>query len=150
MINPKYIDRAVEVWIQMLENPKYDNLGPSRYTEPPESRARNELCSVMAEMLPRNNTPDVLLRFGEELRKILDKQPRDTCTLSVDYGPDLLLSEAAKAAGLDMQFPWKTVMWIRPEGIIVRYGYGAPRVYHYPTANGWFVSDKEIEPSKTA
>lgn len=51
--------------------------------------------------------------------------------LSVDYGPEGLLREAAQMAGVS-GFPWKTTMWVcwdaRPECcyVEVRPGYGRP------------------------
>lgn len=47
----------------------------------------------------------------------------------VDYHPDRELANAAIAAGIDTDltspFPWKTVMWVTPEKVSVRQGYGA-------------------------
>ena len=52
--------------------------------------------------------------------------------LHVDYGPDMLLSQAAEEAGLKMEFPWKTNMWLHNDCVAVRNGYAAPVQYHYP------------------
>lgn len=49
--------------------------------------------------------------------------------LSCDYGPCQLLQEAAHRAGIDPfcpPFPMKTVMWINPDSVRVKHGYGAP------------------------
>lgn len=45
-----------------------------------------------------------------------------------DYGADKLLRKAATASGIEANcppFPIKTNMWIRPEYVSVRHGYGA-------------------------
>jgi hypothetical protein len=48
-------------------------------------------------------------------------------TLSVDYGPDMELAEAADAAGIHYsRFPFKTCMWLRPDLVTAALGYGAP------------------------
>ena len=45
-------------------------------------------------------------------------------TLSVDYGPDQTLAEAAKVAGISTsRFPWKTTQWARAEYVTVSAGY---------------------------
>jgi hypothetical protein len=56
--------------------------------------------------------------------------------LGVDYGPDADLAKAAEAAGIDgsrHRFPIKTVMWINPGDVAVRYGYGADETPLYLT-----------------
>ena len=61
--------------------------------------------------------------------------------LSVDYHPDKTLSTAAKAAGLQMEFPWKTTMWLSAGSLSLSAGYGAGSVYHYPLNDGrWLVT----------
>jgi len=46
--------------------------------------------------------------------------------LSVDYTPCRALYDTAETAGIStLNFPWKTVMWIREKNIRVRYGYCA-------------------------
>ena len=47
-------------------------------------------------------------------------------TLAVDYGPDHLLGEAARASGIaGIHFPSKTCMWIREDHVTVSAGYRA-------------------------
>jgi hypothetical protein len=133
---------SVELWKQMLANPKYDNLGPNS-PEPPKSILANTMASAMASMIPANNTQEILDRFGEALKArlmnpIAGKEFYETC-LAVDYGPDQTLADVAKEVGLKMEFPWKTVMHLSEVNVSVRNGYGAPYVYHYPLGDDdWF------------
>lgn len=51
-----------------------------------------------------------------------------------EYGPERLLSCAAKHAGfkpIDLELPHKTIMWIHPGEVIVKEGRAAPRVHLY-------------------
>ncbi|GAA1281445.1 hypothetical protein [Saccharothrix xinjiangensis] len=52
-----------------------------------------------------------------------------------DWGPDPVLIDAARAAGLELgshDVPFKTVMWINPGEVAVRGGYGAARATVWP------------------
>lgn len=153
--NPRIVARAANLWIGLLSNPKYDNLGANS-PEPLGSVRVNRMASIMTSLLPKNNTQDVLQRFGKELEKILlapyewqsewngKKETHVSIfrELSVDYHPDVALSSAAKAAGLEMKFPWKTSMWIDEQWLSLSCGYGAPTVYHYPLTNGRWLTAK--------
>ena len=141
-------DRAVELWKRMLRNPKYDNLGNTGTTQ---ERRTSEMASLMAMTISSNVTEENLEKFGAELkRRILDESRR---TLGADYGPDRILSECAEAAGLEVEFPWKTVMHVYDDRVSLSYGYGAEDEYHYPLEDGrWLVTkllgsdiDKVIE-----
>jgi hypothetical protein len=145
--NPIIVKRTVELWKEMLRKPKYDNLGGTEIHVP------SLLSSMLAEQAFKNNTEDVLNKFGEELEKLLlspvtilgwDKKPwtRMINSLSVDYAPDQILQLAAERAGLKMQFPWKTDAYLYENQVVVSYGYAAPALHHYPLKDGrWFVSD---------
>ena len=153
--NERIVDRAVALWIEMLSAPKYDNLGENS-PESRESTMQSVLASVLTSELPKNNTSEVLLRFGVELKKMLmapteikftNYRNEETITtqlynyLSVDYHPDVPLSAAAERAGLKMHFPWKTSMFLDEKYLYVSYGYGAPHVYHYPlSSDRWLVT----------
>lgn len=148
--NPRIIDRAVQWWIQALSAPKYDNLGDDS-RESFKSQVTNRFAGALAAKLPKNNTPDVLEKFGQALRAVLMTPKENGYTpnyLSVDYGPDEHLSEAATAAGLKMQFPWKTHMFLADDYFSVSCGYAAPDDYHYPLSEDrWLVvklSGKDI------
>lgn len=135
----------------MLRNPKYDN-GDNSFA----GMVTQTLAHMVREAKP---TPmDAIDRFGVELKKILmapleweaksyrQGEPTTKYTtlfdyMSVDYGPDIPLSEAAKRAGLEMEFPWKTSMSLREDSVCLSYGYGAPYVYHYPlSGDRWLVT----------
>lgn len=152
--NERIVERAVFLWMEMLERPKYDNFGADS-PESPDSIRANTMASILAGALPKNNTPEVIQRFGEELRKILlaplewesefgGKKKKYTTLfnhLSVDYHPDIPLRTAAERAGLQMEFPWKTTMNISEGHLSLGYGYGSPYVYHYPlTRDRWLVT----------
>jgi len=134
--------RAAELWRRMLENPKYDALGS---TGTPEDVRNMGMASVMASVLPNNATAELLDALAEELAKQLmnpDRSTYERISLGVDYGPDLLLAEVAKTVGLEMQWPWKTRMYIDGDRCVsVSAGYGAEDVYHYPLpGNRWLVT----------
>lgn len=137
--NPRIVQRAVWLWRKLLENPKYDNLGN---TGTPQEKETMGVASMMADMIPKNNTSDVLDRFCAALfQKIMDNHNPWLCT-SVDYGPDGILQDAAKEAGLDMQFPWKTNVWVQEDFVTVSAGYGAPHMNQYPLSDSrWLITD---------
>ncbi len=142
----RIVGRAVALWMTMLSSPKYDNLGENS-PESPDSIASNKFSSFLAGALPKNNTSEVIQRFGVELHKILmapftweyeqngEKKSITHQTVSylgVDYAPDAALRVAAERAGLKMEFPWKTNMHLGNEYVSLGYGYGSPTVFHYP------------------
>ncbi len=140
--NERIVDRAVHLWKEALAAPVYRN------TRPGERDFGSVLACGMAAMLPKNNTADVLNAFGEELKKRLmapiergaDRVWYET-SLGVDYGPDKVLGEAAEAAGLKMEFPYKTNMHLYTDRLSFSVGYGAPAAFHHPMADGrWVVS----------
>jgi hypothetical protein len=53
--------------------------------------------------------------------------------ISVDYGPEPILREAAELAGINRnRFPIKTVMWLSPGLVKVACGYRAAETVIYP------------------
>lgn len=146
--NETIVDHAVELWVSLLRKPVYDN-GDRSFT--------GIMTTALIEQMPKNNDEETLARFGQELRKILleplewESSPRqDGATqkystlfndLDVDYHPNIPLAEAAKRAGLKMEFPIKTQMRLRENYLTFAVGYGAPTEYHYPLADGtWLVT----------
>jgi hypothetical protein len=144
------IDKAVDLWVQMLSKPKYDNIGNS---EPMTMQYLQTM--TLASMLPKNNTPEVLEKFREALRDNLlnpfttrymergqeKSYSRLISYIAVDYDPDPVLRDAAEKSGLKMEFPWKTSMHLTEHCVSLSYGYGAEHLYHYPLSDGrWFVT----------
>ncbi len=155
-IPERMVDRAVTIWKRALANPIYRNTTPRD-----REHFQFEVLNAMTAALPKNNTPEVLERFGEALKDILtnglmvtpdygDRQPyqlRDR-HLSVDYHPCRSLAAAAERAGLKMEFPIKTGMYIGDDHISFSMGYGEPRTYHYPLPDGrWFTSGLSGDPA---
>ena len=117
---------AAKWWRQQLESPKFDNGDQSN---------GGGLVLMMAIMNAAHNEPEdaQLDKFEQVLfQHIMSKTPR---YLDVDYGPGMILGEAADASGVSTaRFPWKTVMWLDYENntLNARCGYGAPTVSIFP------------------
>lgn len=144
--NRRIVNRAVELWVNMLRNPDYDN---------GDSSTVGFMSQVLVHQLPKNNDEETLSKFGIELRKILlapferesiynsrkEKYTVMVRDLNVDYGPCEYLRIAADVSGLKMEFPWKTRMWLSEDYLSISCGYGAESEYHYPLNDGsWLVA----------
>jgi hypothetical protein len=140
----RVIDRVVSLWIGALRDPKYDN---------GDTTGGSAISAAVVSCRSKNNDDATLARFGAELKKRLMNQfttppsreggepyTRWITSLGVDYGPDAVLSEAAKAAGLKMEFPWKTRMSFSTDNVNFREGYGALDVFHYPMPEGGWLT----------
>jgi len=139
--NPIIVRKAVAIWRGAILVPRYDNGADD---------LQNRMAQVLASRLPSNaDEPGVLDKFCDELQRLLTTKlrfDRDTdfkpiddtvngyfqVALHVDYGPDLLLTHAAKVAGLRMEFPWKTYMSLDGRCLVWRNGYSAMQRYYYP------------------
>lgn len=136
------VSRAVAWWNKTLNNPKFDN---------GDSTVSGALVSSMAKMLSMSSPPkdESFVSFSRYLYEgIINKIDTKTneVILSVDYGPEGLLREAAEYSSLPTtSFPYKTVMWIRKDEVMYRYGYGAPIKFLYYTKD---VIEKKIEDAK--
>lgn len=63
--------------------------------------------------------------LGAHIRSLFDRNV-SWITLDVDYGPDMNLSNALRAAGIKSSpFPMKTIMWVKPNEVSVAQGYRA-------------------------
>jgi hypothetical protein len=125
---------AAELWKQMLRSPKYDN-GDNTFG--------GTVASVLATKIPSNVTEEKLEAFGEHLVKgiLATAEEWGSVSLYVDYGPTQELSDAADAAGLKMEFPWKTDVTVEAGKVGVRQGYAAEAVYHYLLDDGrWLLA----------
>lgn len=137
-------DRAVELWKRMLRDPKYDNLGERRDQATGDEQFTSAMAETMTRMIPSNVADELLDKFGDELReRLLNPSGNfyEHLTLDVDYGPCRMLRESAEAVGLQVQFPWKTIMHVYNDHVRVSCGYGAEPVLHYPIGNGgWLIT----------
>jgi len=100
------------------------------------------LAEALTRATPRNNDSATLERFRVALRERMVDGEEDWkwCCLDVDYHECEALNAAASAAGLKMQFPWKTHMRLSAHRVIFSLGYGAPYFEHYPLKDGrWLV-----------
>ncbi len=134
--NPRIVARAAEIWVRLLRSPQYDN-GETN----PE---RNAMAQMLVRGIPSNATDEVLEKFRMALIEKLTT-PKESGyienSLRVDYGPDGTLADAANKAGLKMEWPWKTGMWLDTDHLSVEAGYSAESVYHYPlTDDRWLVT----------
>lgn len=139
--DPRVIRRAAVIWRRLLETPEYratnENSGP-------EDIRNMGMAAFLARSIPTNSTPGLLDQFSDELQRRIEAHIESegfAPYMHVDYGPDEILAESAKAVGLEIQFPWKTNVRLRRDAVSVSAGYVAEYIYHYPLNDGrWLVS----------
>lgn len=127
-LTSEQIEAAVKWWGNDLRGPTYKN---RRDGEVDDQYVMEKGLAAMA----RPDTPDEeeVEMFMDVLRGSLEDPEtfgRLRPTLSVDYGPGKVLSEALEAAGLDpgrQYLSIKTCMWFGMDGVQVRHGYGSPQ-----------------------
>ena len=138
MLNQKLLDAAADWWAEQISGHKlnWDN-GAQNEGDSEERRIGNMmwmLGNINANSAREGVTPEKLQIFKEsmitQIKEKYEKSPKlfeeYSLTLSVDYGPDELLYESAKAAGINSNvFPCKTVMWIDSKKVSAKCGYGA-------------------------
>lgn len=124
-ISDEALAAAAGWWAKAIQRPKFDNGG----TDDANMLARM-LMTVQAQHIPE----DFVEAFQQKLSELMRARSpvesiRPGLTIVVDYHPDPILCEAADATGIPHDnFPWKTVMWIEPDGggqVTVKHGYGA-------------------------
>lgn len=166
--NEIIIDKACELWVAMLSNPKFDALGTRHDGDDPNGSMAMAQALGKANAESRRAKPEALQAFAVSLKTYLmspvqwDKGKKQfvisdeghyETSLNVDYDPDWILAQSANEAGISTEiFPWKTNMYIRPNSFGLSYGYGAENLNYYPTAKGWLITtlsgsyiDKMIE-----
>lgn len=80
-------------------------------------------------------TTDQGAAFVAALAPVIDDTMGDWLSLDVDYGPCLMLANAAKSTGIDLsRFPIKTHMSMTPMYVIAALGYGSPNrlIWRHP------------------
>lgn len=118
---PAYVKAAIDWWAEAIQHPKMDN-------------GEDSLAELMAMLggssLAKNFSENEIKAFRSTLAaKIISEVERHGCIrLSVDYGPDRILSEAGEAAGITSEFayPCKTSMNVSKDEVTVSAGYAAP------------------------
>lgn len=116
----KQIEVAVKWWGNLIANGARQDNG--------DAMTAFLMDRISATIKPP--TEEQIQTFRDALTKGLRKAVTERHFRSIynDYGCDPILAEAASQAGIQgacPPFPVKTCMWIRPERVSVRYGYGA-------------------------
>lgn len=124
-LNKEVIEAGAEWWTQSLNSPQKDNGSND------ESSNFAAAIGLFYGIKDRPSTKQ-LASFKSALIEGIEKSEghyrgAGYCILRVDYHPEDELASAAKVAGIsDNCFSWKTTMWIYPDYIQVKVGYGAP------------------------
>lgn len=115
----KIINAAINWWVDAVSNPQIQDAGD----DSPVMTLSMRMLEAMYK--PVDNSQKEI--FRQALKESIIK-PYMINYLSVDYGPSVLLSEAAIKAGIPrLNFPIKTNMQLRGYGkLVVSRGYGAP------------------------
>ena len=120
---PECVKVAVNWWANAIVNPKFDS---------GDDRTNNGMSFLMTMVVnsKKSITKEQIDNFKKELANaIVEKINSSTngeCYLNVDYDPDVLLSTAAKNAGMSStEFPWKTSMTVSKNAVSVLAGYTA-------------------------
>ena len=109
---------AATWWANKLCSPSFDN---------GDSGIASMLALMNASLTP-TPTNDQIQKMIDALAPKIDANLSRTgyygATLGVDYGPDPTLADAAKEANISSsKFPWKTIMWIYEDRVVVSLGY---------------------------
>ena len=118
---------ASDWWVNTLVDPKFDN-GEIGLTT---ILAKNAVKDISDKQLDefRNLLKDFILTEIDKL-----DYPDATFILSCDYSPDAILNSFANECLIsELNFPWKTTMWIGKDFCQVKYGYGTSIQYLYVT-----------------
>jgi len=126
---PKTIQEIAKIaatwWADQIANPKFDN-GDSSFT--------GFMCNHLANKLVKPVAKDMREAFIEALSSaiVTNLEGRRVLPFGVDYGPDRILSDAAKKAGMpENNFPWKTMMWVSKNHVSAALGYAAQETILY-------------------
>ena len=127
----EYNKVAAKWWADRLRN-----VGPGNFNNGDES-STGGMAMALATLLAMNSQPseDAIDLFEAKLAETIKKhvEDRGSMTLSVDYGPDYILSSVAQETGVSSNgFPWKTTMWIYKDKVTVSAGYAAPSKVIFP------------------
>lgn len=139
----KAIERAVDIWCRALHNPKFDNGDKSDSgffgMALSSSNSQNDRNGIdMSELVGKFK-----VELTAELKRLRDSEDYFPSWLDSDYGPCKILGEIADKVGIPhSQFSYKSSVSIHDDYVSCSFGYGAPRIYHYPLPGGkWLVTD---------
>ncbi len=110
---PEYVVAAIDWWANRVQSPKFD---------------AGKGMSFLAMMVPRvrkDYSEEELKTFKDSLAKsiLAEIESFGNCSLSVDYHPCAILANAGKTIALtDVDFPWKTSMYITNQAVEVSEG----------------------------
>lgn len=89
----------------------------------------NKLAMLMADSAQKKPTEAQINTFKAAVIKGIEEYPYkvDEIDIYCDYGPGLILRDAAEEAGINkMNFPYKTGMYVSEKEVRVKEGYGTP------------------------
>lgn len=124
---------AAEWWAKQVGAPVQRLVEPSQRDFASDFAELHFLGESAKHPVPEGAAPVFVAELEQRIEKMLGRT--DWVSLGVDYGPDLELYEAAKAAGISgSRFPVKTHMNITPQYVTASLGYrGATRlVWQHP------------------
>jgi hypothetical protein len=127
-------------WAEQLGAPTFRASGQD---DSPQDRANMDMAAMMAQLIvgPDGLTQEQATKFvavlSEKVEANLAAHPEWGMYLDVDYGPCLVLADAAEAAGIPLsRFPWKTHTSASPDFVTVALGYGSQQQLIW-SAPGW-------------
>ncbi len=117
------VDAVVVWWVDAITGPARQDNGDG---------VQSMYLMVRAAEAPAPASGSVAA-FADALKPVIMRQlARGRVGLFVDYGPEGILADAAKASGGSFVFPAKTRMWIEQGEVTVSCGYRAQPVRVYP------------------
>lgn len=124
---------AAEWWAEQVGAP-VQRLVSAEQRDFSSDFAELSLMAIAAQHPIPQGAPPVFV--AEMEKRIAEMQTRtDWVSFGVDYGPDRMLAEAAKAAGISTtRFPIKTHMTITPQYVTASLGYRGPHrlIWQHP------------------
>lgn len=118
------IEKAVSWWVEKVTANQPHSNGDNGYT--------SIVTCLLADSMVKKISKKQVEVFKKELAMRIEEEAKAWAKVSIgcDYGPCVMLEQAALEAGIPAtNFPFKTWMYIsEKDGIEVRDGYGAPPV----------------------
>ena len=128
ILTQEQIEKAVDWWANAIRQPRFDGLSDTERADP--ANDGYQMAEMMATLAVKPKTEEQMDAFKKALRdELLSSEYNPGRGLRVDYGPCIVLHNAAEKAGIGggIIFPWKTDMYFRDDGSVrVSAGYGSP------------------------